>query len=127
MASDAADTETLPEDGDVRVVVTGGRDFKDSGAVSGALTALGPIAALAHGGASGADTLAHRIAESVGIPVTVFKADWAKEGKAAGPLRNLRMLDTFRPDVVVAFSGGRGTAQCVAAARHRRIRVVVVP
>lgn len=30
-------------------------------------------------------------------------------GKAAGAIRNQQMLDEGKPDLVVAFKGGRGT------------------
>jgi hypothetical protein len=38
------------------------------------------------------------------------------DGRAAGPRRNQRMLEDFRPDLVVAFPGGRGTAYMVRRA-----------
>ena len=48
-----------------------------------------------------------------------FKANWFADGKAAGPLRNQRMIDEGNPDVAIAFPGGRGTAdmtrRCEAA------------
>jgi hypothetical protein len=37
------------------------------------------------------------------------RASGTKSGKKAGPLRNQRMLDEGRPDLVVAFPGGGGT------------------
>ena len=81
---------------------------------------------LAHGGASGADTLAGRWAEENEIPVTVFEADWKGHGKSAGPVRNRRMLEEFRPDFVIAFPGGAGTENCVRFAHQRGILVVRV-
>lgn len=109
-----------------RVVVTGGRDFTDRDAVWGALDrrhARGGIVALAHGGASGVDRLADMWARNRGVPVEPFPADWRIRGKAAGPERNRRMLDTFKPDGVIAFPGGRGTADCCRAADERAIPV----
>lgn len=44
-------------------------------------------------------------------------ADWKKHGKAAGPIRNGIMLRDGKPDMVVAFPGGRGTANMVDQAR----------
>lgn len=107
-----------------RVVVTGGRSFDDPLAVVQALRARS-IEALAHGGASGADRFAAQAAEYLGIPVTEYAADWS-QGRKAGPMRNRRMLDDFKPTLVLAFPGGRGTADCVRAARERGIRVVEV-
>ena len=70
-----------------------------------------------HGGARGADDLARQWGEiSVGIEGVEFRADWTAHGKAAGMIRNQRMLDEGRPDLVVAFPGGRGTADMVRRA-----------
>jgi YspA, cpYpsA-related SLOG family len=55
-----------------------------------------------HGGAKGADTFAGEWAKARNIPVTVYLADWSQYGKAAGIIRNNKMLDT-NPDVVILF------------------------
>lgn len=114
------------------LVVTGGRDFREAWIVDAALDALHDkhgITLLAHGGARGADTLAGAWALRRRVPAHVFEADWNRHGKAAGHIRNGRMLDNMRGAVaVVAFKGGKGTADCVWQA-HRRaflvLRVVV--
>lgn len=54
------------------------------------------------------------------------EADWAGQGKRAGPLRNGRMLEEERPDFVVGFPGGSGTADCLAQARAAGIEVVEI-
>lgn len=111
-----------------RVVVTGGRDFDDILAVVGAFHDYGPFDVVAHGGARGADQLAASVARVNRIPTVEYAADWKAHGRAAGPIRNREMLDHFRPDVVLAFPGGRGTSDCVKAARERGIRVIeIVP
>jgi hypothetical protein len=58
---------------------------------------------------------------------TAFVADWDANGKAAGPLRNQRMLEAFNPDMVLAFPGGRGTADMVRKAKRRGVKVVEFP
>ena len=77
-----------------------------------------------HGGATGPDEFAHKAAKMQGYHVTRYKADWKHEGRRAGILRNLRMLDT-NPDLVIAYWDGksRGTAHTVAEARKRGIPV----
>ena len=40
-------------------------------------------------------------------------------------MRNARMLAEGKPDLVVAFPGGRGTADMVAQARKAGVRVVL--
>jgi len=44
------------------------------------------------------------------------RGEWDKIGKKAGPLRNQRMLDEGKPDLVVAFSGSGGTKDMVRRA-----------
>lgn len=86
-----------------------------------------PVTELAHGGASGADTHAGHWCVFRAIPCRVFEARWEEHGKAAGPIRNELMLADFRPDLVVAFRGGRGTADCIRRARRLGIPVKEIP
>lgn len=64
-----------------------------------------------------ADKMARRWAESHNIQVLSFPADWAGDGMGAGPRRNLKMLCEGRPDVVVAFPGGKGTRDMMQKAK----------
>lgn len=103
----------------MRVLVCGGRDYADSEAVNAALSRLHAkrgITAIIHGDAKGADALARQWAEANGIPHLPFPANW-NIGKRAGPIRNQRMLDEGKPDGVVAFPGGAGTADMVRRAK----------
>lgn len=100
----------------MRVLVTGGRDYDDYERVASVLGQL-DVTTLAQGGASGADRMAALWCHEERIPCITYPADWAEHGKAAGPIRNARMLNDFRPDLVVAFPGGRGTAHMVGIAR----------
>lgn len=79
-----------------------------------------------HGAAPGADSVAARWAERHGVPTLPFPADWKRHGKAAGPKRNARMIAEGRPDIVIAFAGGRGTRDCVDRSRAAGIDVVEV-
>lgn len=75
------------------------------------------------GGAVGADRAAHQWAIHNYINVKTFEANWKEFGAAAGPIRNARMLDEGKPDIIIAFPGGRGTANMVKQARERGIEV----
>lgn len=101
---------------EMRILVCGGRDFNDREAVWKALDRLKP-ALVIEGGARGADRLAGEWADWTHTPHLIYRADWGAEGKAAGILRNQRMLDHGRPDMVLAFPGGRGTADMIRRAR----------
>lgn len=93
----------------MKVLVCGGRDYSDYAAVCKALDRWA-ITTLAQGGARGADLLSRKWALERGVPFIQFDANWALHGKRAGPIRNAQMLATFKPEMVIAFTGGRGTA-----------------
>lgn len=93
----------------MKVLVCGGRDYWDRQRVFDELDALPGVSAVIHGGASGADQLAEEWGRSRGMVVREYLPDWKAYGKAAGPIRNKRMLDDGKPDLVLAFPGGRGT------------------
>lgn len=111
----------------MRVLVCGGRNFFDRRALYARLDALHaerPITFLIAGGAKGVDSLAADWASYRQIQKQIFNADWERDGKAAGPIRNQRMLDEGKPDLVVAFPGGKGTADMVRRARNACIEVL---
>ena len=81
------------------------------------------------GEARGADKIAGICADVLKLNVMKFPADWDKHGKAAGPIRNLQMLDEC-PNLVIAFhtnlAKSRGTAHTVREAKIRGIPVEVI-
>jgi predicted Rossmann-fold nucleotide-binding protein len=114
----------------MRVLVCGGRDYSDEARVWRVLDKLhaeAGISCIIQGGANGADRLALRWAEKVsGVPSETYQADWENQGNFAGPARNKRMLDEGKPDLVIAFPGGRGTADMVRKARRAGVDVVEI-
>jgi hypothetical protein len=122
----------------MRVLVCGGRDFDDWGLVEHHLDLLyedsedsyNPFVII-EGGATGADFLARvwgKYNQKGGLDVSIltFPADWKTYGKAAGAIRNQQMLDEGKPDIVVAFAGGRGTADMVSRAKKAGVRVLEI-
>lgn len=108
----------------MKVLVCGGRDYADAQEMLRALRELVPrFDHLIHGGARGADLLAARIGRMLKMRVTAYRADWERHGKAAGAIRNQRMLDEGKPNLVVAFPGGRGTLDMVRRARAAGLEV----
>ena len=114
----------------MRVLVCGGRDLGDWKLVhrtlyrSKVFQSIRPT--VIHGGARGADEYAGRWARVNGFKEEAFPADWKTHGKAAGPIRNQQMIDEGKPDLVIAFPGGRGTADMVRRARKAGIEVMEV-
>lgn len=107
-----------------RVLVCGGRDFNDVDRVRRGLLPFGRNIVIIHGDARGADALAGSFARSEGIAEIKVPAQWAYYGKIAGPIRNKWMLEGLKPDIVVAFPGGRGTADMRDRAEKAGIQVI---
>ncbi|MCX5569652.1 DUF2493 domain-containing protein [Kaistia nematophila] len=108
----------------MRVLVCGGRDFRDRAAMARALDPLrNKMSALMSGGAPGADTMAWDWGWTNHFPCERYMADWKTHGRAAGPIRNQRMIDEGKPDLVIAFPGGRGTADMIRRAKAAGIEV----
>lgn len=113
----------------IRLLVCGGRHFADAVLLAewlGGLHSNPGISVLINGGAPGADTLACQFCEAREIPVETYPALWEVYGASAGPRRNQRMIDEGKPDLVLAFPGGRGTADMVRRAKAAGIAVQVV-
>jgi hypothetical protein len=110
-----------------RILVCGGRDYHDFDRVDNVLSKLlGEGDTLIQGGARGADALAKQWAFEWHVSVEEYPADWKKYGRGAGPIRNQQMLDEGKPDLVVAFKGGTGTADMVRRAKKAGIPVTEV-
>lgn len=113
-----------------RVAVTGGRHYNDAATLWFVLDKLIGVRVLMEGASDdvtgpyvGADYWAHQWALARGIETIRFHANWKAYGRAAGPLRNRQMCDSGNPGLVVAFPGGRGTANMIALASARGIPV----
>lgn len=136
----------------MKVLICGSRTPKDpfatSVTISEIVKRLEPGMIVLNGGAPGVDQMVERairqnkknVVHDLGTdwgkpwrPVTdavtcvIYRADWKQHGKAAGPIRNLHMLDQ-QPKLVLALWNGTspGTAQVVDAAQHRRIETHIL-
>lgn len=110
----------------MRVIVCGGRDFYEKNRVFRVLDQLHEqqlIVLLANGGARGADTLAQLWAEANRVPTARYPAQWTLYGASAGPRRNAEMLRDVAPDLVLAFPGGRGTADMIEKSQRAGVTV----
>ena len=116
----------------MRVAITGGRKIiTDIVAPYMDLvhTKIG-ITVLIEGEAIGIDKAGKAWAESCGVPVLAFPIrpeDWRLYGLSAGPRRNQKMIDIGKPDILVAFPGGRGTGDMVRRSRAAGLRIIEYP
>lgn len=112
----------------MRVVVCGSRTWTDRKLIRDRLADLPSGTEVITGAARGADTLADNYAREHGLNRVIFPANWTGDGRAAGPMRNRRMLD-MGPDLVIAFRAdgeSRGTDDMIEECRKRGIPVEVV-
>lgn len=120
-----------------KVIVCGGRNFAEQTQFDAAMDRLhyelGGITMVIEGGCRrrdedgkllpSADLFAKVWAEAKGIHVATVPALWARNGRAAGPIRNAAML-TLQPMAVIAFPGGAGTASMTSMASAAGIQVL---
>lgn len=79
------------------------------------------------GGCDGVDFLtAHWCLENE-VPCVTCKADWKTHGRSAGPIRNRRMLEDFKPDLVYCFpqANSRGTRNMISLARTKGLPLLI--
>jgi len=50
--------------------------------------------------------------------------NWKTHGKKAGILRNIYMLENSKPDTVLAFPGGKGTAHMIKISKAAGVSVI---
>lgn len=122
----------------MKLIVTGSRDWDDYDHFAESLEVFTYYkypkkVTLVHGGARGADSMCDQWAERWNhwrpgwVDVKIHHADWKRHGKAAGPIRNQKMIDeNLDADFVLAFPLGesRGTRHCMQYASERGLIVV---
>lgn len=114
----------------MRILICGGRDFKDRDflfqTLDGLHKRIGLISTVIQGGAPGADSMAKEWATKNHIFSETFYANWRKYGRSSGFLRNERMLAEGKPGLVIAFpTGGPGTKDMIHQANRAGIPVEI--
>lgn len=106
-----------------RVIIAGGRDFDDYDVLTAyadkMLQNIDDEIQIVSGDARGADSLGVRYANERGYSVRHFPADWDKNGRSAGYIRNVEMAENA--DALIAFWDGksRGTNHMIDIAKSR--------
>lgn len=90
------------------VLICGSRDWTDESSIRTAFVELRDIGERPHqfilvGDCRGADQIASKVAPEFGFEVEHYPAKWDQHGKAAGPIRNQRMI-AQNPEIVLAFT-----------------------
>lgn len=117
----------------MRVLICGDRNWTNGNRIFKTLMQFHkekPVTVVIEGEAPGADTLARRAAEELGICVMAFPANWNHFKRAAGPIRNQWMLNFGKPDLVLAFhsdiENSKGTKDMVNRAKKAGVKVRVI-
>jgi len=110
----------------MRVGIVGSRGYIDPEGVREFVNSLPTNTVVVSGGAGGPDKWAARFAHERGLEVCVHYAAWDTYGKAAGPMRNARLVRDV--DKLIAFWDGesRGTSDVVAKAEAAGKPVTVI-
>ena len=110
----------------MRTIIAGSRGITDYAEVCRAVRDSGiHITTVVSGGARGVDRLGERYAREHGIPLEVYRADWERDGKTAGYLRNDVMA--YVSDALIALWDGqsRGTKHMVDISKRKGLCVYV--
>jgi hypothetical protein len=115
------------------VVFCGSRDWPRGigpveAMISWRIDKLPPVVTIVHGDARGADKMVDRIAREKGLQVIRVPAQWSLYGKGAGYVRNMHMLDSYRPVLVIAIWNreSKGTMHTINEAQKRQIATEVL-
>ena len=111
------------------VLVCGDRNWDDEETMENFIRHLPKDTTIIHGNCRGADKMAGRLGVKYRLEVIPFDAKWDIYGRAAGPIRNKRMLDEGKPDIVVAFhrdiTKSKGTKDMVRQAEKHGVEVII--
>ena len=120
----------------MRVVISGDRFWNDRDYVFAVLDVFHEehsITHLAHGAANGVDSFAGEWAKLRNIKlIQKYPAQWVQDGKffrGAGPQRNIWMIDSVNPDLLIAIHPNiiesKGTKHAIAYAKSKGLQVVL--
>lgn len=111
----------------MKIMVTGSRDHKDRAAVYEALMQYKDYDPHIIVGdcPTGVDNIVKQFCYQYDWPIEIFEADWLRYKRAAGPIRNARMVEQ-KPDICLAFPLGnsRGTRNAMKQAATVGIPVI---
>lgn len=111
----------------MRYIISGGRDYKNKYLVFDILKKLNPEWLSFGDCPTGVDKFVFEWCKDNKFDAySCYYADWEKEGKKAGPLRNREMCQTNPDSILIAFPGGKGTASCIKEAELLNIPILVV-
>lgn len=111
----------------MRILVCGSRNWINRERIKEILEKYPHESVIIHGGCRGADQIAGNVARELKMKEEVYNAEWGKYGRSAGPIRNQKMIDDGKPDLILAFhedmKSSKGTLDMVKRGSNHRIPV----
>lgn len=114
----------------IYVCICGGREFRDVSVLNVTMARIRmerPIAAVITGGQRGADKMGTLWGMTHRFPTREINARWKAQGRAAGPIRNGKLVEALllqKCPVVVALPGETGTHDMIVQSRQAGIPVL---
>lgn len=102
----------------MKVAVVGSRSIKDYQTVKNILNNY-EITELISGGAIGIDQLAEQYARLNNIPTTIFPAEWDEYGRAAGMIRNIKIISEADEVIAIWDGDSKGTKNSIDQAKRQ--------
>lgn len=113
-----------------KIIVAGGRDFKDTERLykilDKFLSNIKDLQLVTGDCPTGADDMVRYYADEKEIDLAVFNADWEKDGKAAGPIRNSKMAQYGHALIAFWDMESPGTDSMIKQARKVGIPVMII-
>lgn len=112
----------------MKLIIAGGRDFNDYDLIRNEadkfISELEPSSVtIVSGGAKGVDALGEKYARGNNFKIEIFKADWSKYGRAAGPKRN-ELMAQYASHLLAFWNGeSKGTKSMISLAKREKLIV----
>lgn len=114
----------------MKILICGDRNYKNKNKIKNFLKKVPKNSTIINGGCRGADLIAQQEAKELKLNVETYPAEWRLYGRAAGPIRNLKMLNEGKPNFVIAFHNNieesKGTKNMLKISKKANVKTFVV-
>ena len=111
----------------MKILISGSRVYANRHKIHNVLSVLPFDTVIIHGDCRGADKLSGSVATELGMTVDSYPADWNQYGRAAGPIRNQKMLDNNDIEKAIIFhenlQESKGTKDMVSRLKKKGIPI----
>ena len=111
----------------MKLGIVGSRDFDDEEFIFETIKLYGikNIDLIVSGGCKGPDLIAEKFAKENNIGTLIFKPDWKKYGRAAGPIRNKSIIENSDELLVFWDGKSKGTLSSIQLAQTKKIKIQI--